>query len=144
MFSPDFAIVALDVLKEVRELVRGKQKEKEISESAKKIVRKILRRFTIDWDQFNQNAPIRYYDETTELYSGYRSIILEVFVELEDYLDSETKDGLYRITNTLESGRKTIPSLGKESYEERKKYGDLASSISKELISKLGGQNGEH
>jgi len=129
------------VYAEIKDLLSKQEKKKEMKKEINHLIKKTLKRFIIDWDQFIASQPVNFYEETTMLYSDYREAFVELYVEFEDTIDESTKEKLMKITDLLQKGKNTIPAMGMGAYNERKKYGDESVLIAKNIIENIGDSN---
>ncbi len=118
--------------------IRDKKEQKEKSkEGIHNLLKKLLKRFIIDWEQFSQLVHKNFYDKTYSFYDIYREDFLSIFVEIDEFLKPEFSEKLKELCFVLEEGKNTFASIGRESYENRKDAGKRAKQIAEELIKKL-------
>jgi len=114
-----------------------KQSEEKKKDEIYRLLKKLLRRFIIDWEQFITANDVNFYEKTERFYEKYRENLLDILVEIEEFLTEDIATQLREICRILEEGKNTIPALGKEAYEERKKYGDKAKEICENVLKKI-------
>ncbi len=118
----------------IRDEKRTKEeKKKEINN----LLKKLLRRFIVDWEQFRECNTENFFIKTEIFYNTYRENFLDIFVEIEDFVSETTANKLKEICKLLEEGKNTIESMGREAYEKRKYYGDKVKEICEEIIKEL-------
>ena len=106
-------------------------------DSIKLLLKKILRRFVIDWEQFIDSGVINFYNRSEQFYSIYRENILDIFVEVEEFIDETIQNKLIKICDVLEKGKHTITGIGREQYNKRKEAGETAKNLANEIIGLL-------
>jgi len=101
------------------------------------LLRRLLKRFVLDWKQFIENTQTDFYSKSESFYSNYRENLLDLIIEVEEYLNKNDLNDLEKITELLEQGKNTIPALGRPAYEERASKGNESAKIAENLISRL-------
>jgi len=122
---------------ELNRIRNKKQSEEKKRDEIYHLLKKWLRRFIIDWEQFIDANHEYFYNKTELFYATYRENLLDILVEIEEFLDEDIIFQLKEICDILEKGKNTVSAIGKTAYDDRKKYGDKAKEICENVINKI-------
>jgi len=116
--------------------IRNKYKtKKEAEKHVKSLLKKLLRRYVIDWEQFAKHKTASFYNKSETFFVIYRENFLDILVEIEEYLDSDTINSLKNLCDCLEEGQNTIPTMG--GHKDRRDFGDKANNLAEDIINRL-------
>lgn len=101
------------------------EKEKEV----KKALVKVLKRFKLDYEQFEGNRQFSYFEDCNELFKKYREALLTIIFDIEDIVEGSVITQLKTLTSSIQNAINIMTSLGSQKSTTRKEKRQAGKKI---------------